>query len=228
MFASKIGSLFSSKNDGSGVEKRIIKYLGEENLEWALEFCNLVLENDNYERLRKTLNNIKMNIAASYHEIIIRKLKDDNTSIDNIENFLKSADQIMSKAMAASSISSNLGAGNCCSLKDTEELLKLYYTQRELLEAGDLDLLLLAEQKFIVNVEPFLNNRDSDLVYVFNQEKQNIKLYMLSILNNNIGRIGRKQASLANSVVYNYSRDLAIKIDHKKTRNAYGKYRSFK
>ena len=51
---------------------------------------------------------------------------------------------------------------------------------------------------------------------------------MLSILNNNIRRIGRKQAELANSVVYNYSLDLAIKIDHKKRRNEYGKYRSFK
>ena len=93
----QIGYLFSRTCKKTGIEdnsyNRILKFLGEDNLYWALVFCFTVYNKDNYVNIKKALDKIRIDILLDYHEILQKSLNNPTTDMDFI-TLIQSADSI--------------------------------------------------------------------------------------------------------------------------------------
>ena len=90
-----IGNLFPSNADKkkSNTYDRIIKFLGEENLYWALLFCFTVINREDYNEIKKHLNRIRLDILTDYHESLQSNLENKAPEISFI-SYLEAIDTI--------------------------------------------------------------------------------------------------------------------------------------
>mgnify|MGYP004460491089 CR=1 FL=1 len=227
MFAPKIKYLFPAKSSNVGIEERIIKYLGKENLEFGLEFCTSILKREDCDKIREGIGNINNDIIIDYHEMVINKSKTEKDTTKLIA-FITALSELKIKANKVTARACCLSqVGDCDTSQKAEQFLQEYELVKEMI-INDEPFLTSIYEQYDREISSLQVSSDSDLVTAYNHEKSLIKSHALSQLNNRINGINRKKAWLENLIIYDYSKNLGKKIMAKERKFEYGRYHSSK
>ena len=159
-----------------------MKFLGEDNLYWALVFCFTVYNKENYLNIKRALDKIKLDILVDYHEILQKNLDKPNTDMDFI-TLIQSTDTIRATTLSCSQREAKRQVDEVLKLNTKEEQDQAFSKlQSELCNSDSLIIKNIIKQIEIVAKKDEIIN--SELKEIYNLEMKKISEYMLRITYN--------------------------------------------
>ena len=169
-------NIFASSLDEKTIKRRIETLLSNDNHEWALYFCESIINHPNTIEIRKLIGDIRIEILRKYHNIIIKTMNND---IEYFSEFIKNLKLLNQKANNISHSIIDMGiitVDNKDDIKNLEDSFNIYHF---LLKQTDSPLLLEAKRRFdISSLEILKDNNDDNYMQVYYQEKDDLESYL--------------------------------------------------
>lgn len=216
-----IGNLFPSTCKDMGIEdncyNRILKYLGEDNLYWALVFCFTVYNKENYIDIKKALNKIRLDILTDYHEILQKNLENLNPDTDFI-SLIQFIDTLRTTVLGCSYREARKQIEEIMKLAKAEDQEKAYYRLYSELEKGNHSIInsVIQEVNTIIKKNKILS---PELEEVYTLEIQKITEYTLKDINTVYNRYKRREDYNKNLPINGYKLDSKYKLYHQSRRD---------
>lgn len=212
----QIGYLFSRTCKKTGIEdnsyNRILKFLGEDNLYWALVFCFTVYNKDNYVNIKKALDKIRIDILLDYHEILQKSLNNPTTDMDFI-TLIQSADSIRRITLSCCNREIQSQMEKVLKLGSKEEQdQELYKFQSELCSNDNLVIKNLIKKVEIITEKDKITN--SELNEIYDLEMQRIPEYMLKVTCDIYNRYWTREEYIKNYEIISHKNDSICKQYH--------------
>lgn len=214
-----IGYLFPRTCQDMGIEdncyNRILKYLGEENLYWALVFCFTVYNKENYLDIKKVADRISLDILVDYHEVLQKNL--ENSDIDFV-SLLQSIDALRATTLSCSYREARKQIEEIMKLSTKEEQEEAYYKLQ--LELGEADNLItrnvIQEVGIMIKKDKALS---PELEEFYILEIQKITEYILKDINIVYNKYKMREDYNKNLPINGYKSDSKYKLYHQSRRD---------
>ena len=214
-----IGNLFSSNADNhkSNCYDRIIKYLGKDNLYWALVFCFTVTTNEDYKTIKKCLNRTRIDILLDYHEQLQKKLEESNYDI-GFTSFIEKIDIIRTMALRFAYNEARILNEEISKLDDYKKK-EAYNLLISSLEDKSNPNIENAIMKFSQEARKLITTDQEELEKVILLEIQKIPEYILNRCRDDYRKFNRQQGVNQRLVIAAYENDSKRRLCNPKRSN---------
>ena len=187
----RIENLFPTKKNPLPLEKRVSIYLPEEDYDWAVKFCTLLMEREDFLQIKKEIRLFEISLLQKYHDIFLKRIE-AGVSGDEFSLFVKDVNFIKTSASSCSFSTVNFGVLDYYkSSIQINEMESLYNSLFFFLHQEDNPFLMEAERRFYNQVNEKLV--DSDLLFVYSTEKECLSQYMYNFCINGYSSFCRKK-----------------------------------
>lgn len=175
MKKNRIENLFPNKKNPIPIEKRVSMYLPKEDHDWAIKFCTLLTEREDFLQIKKEIRLFEISLLQKYHDLFLKKLE-DGISSDDFSHFMEDVNFIKTAASSCSSSVVRMETDFLQNSNQIDELESFYNTLFFFLNQNDNPLVMEAERRFYNQVNEKI--ADPDLFLIYSTEKEELSKHL--------------------------------------------------